>query len=86
MLSILYSKKDKLKTALKAVYQAQTIVSRLDETKERNLDYVIVVNLLTSYFLLNVNRAAEALEFIELADNALQSLIKITKKKSIEVR
>jgi hypothetical protein len=68
MLAVLYAKKDKLKTALKSVYQAQTIVSRLDETIERNLDYVIVVNMLTSYLLLKVNRAAEALEFIELAD------------------
>ena len=71
MLAVLYAKKDKLKTALKSIYQAQTIVSRLDETIERNLDYVIVVNMLTSFLLLNVNRAAEALEFIELADKAL---------------
>jgi hypothetical protein len=71
MLAVLYAKKDKLKTALKSIYQAQTIVSRLDETIERNLDYVIVVNMLTSFLLLKVNRAAEALEFIELADKAL---------------
>jgi len=71
MLAVLYAKKDKLKTALKSIYQAQTIVSRLDETIERNLDYVIVVNMLTSFLLLKINRAAEALEFIELADKAL---------------
>jgi hypothetical protein len=71
MLAVLYAKKDKLKTALKSIYQAQTIVSRLDETIERNLDYVIIVNMLTSYLLLKVNKAAEALEFIELADKAL---------------
>jgi hypothetical protein len=53
---MMHSKKRKFKTGLKAVYAAQTIVSELDETVERNLDYLMAVNTLTGYLLLMIDK------------------------------
>ena len=64
LLSLLHAKKKKYKTGLKAIYAAQTIVSELDETVERNLDYLMAVNTLTGYLLLTIEKPVEALEFI----------------------
>ncbi len=64
----MHAKKKKFKAGLKAVYAAQTIVSELDETVERNLDYLMAVNTLTGYLLLMIDKPQEALEFIQIAD------------------
>lgn len=42
--------------------------------------------MLTAFLLLKVDRAAEAYEFAELADQSVQQLIKSKKRLSIEVR
>ena len=68
LLSLLHAKKRKFKTGLKAIYAAQTIVSELDETVERNLDYLMAVNTLTGYLLLMIEKPEEALEFISIAE------------------
>jgi hypothetical protein len=68
LLSLMHAKKRKFKTGLKAIYAAQTIVSELDETVERNLDYLMAVNTLTGYLLLMIEKPGEALEFITIAE------------------
>ena len=50
----MHAQKRKYKTGLKAIYAAQTIVSELDETVERNLDYIMAVNTLTGFLLLSI--------------------------------
>ena len=64
----MHAKKRKLRTGLKANYAAQTIVSELDENVQRNLDFLMSVNTLTSYLLLMVKKPVEALEFIKIAE------------------
>lgn len=56
LLAVLHAQKKKFKTGLKAIYAAQTIASELDETIERNLDYIMAVNVLTSFLLLSINK------------------------------
>ena len=75
LLALLHAKKKKYKTGLKAIYAAQTIVSELDETTERNLDYVMAVNTLTGYMLLTIEKPVEALEFINIAERIAYKLI-----------
>lgn len=75
LLALLHAKKKKYKTGLKAIYAAQTIVSELDETTERNLDYVMAVNTLTGYMLLTIEKPVEALEFITIAERIAHKLI-----------
>lgn len=65
---MVHARKRKFKTGLKAIYAAQTIVSELDETVERNLDYLLAVNTLTGYLLLMIEKPDEALEFISIAE------------------
>ena len=60
---------------MKAIYAAQTIVSELDETVERNLDYLMAVNTLTGYLLLSIDKPVEALEFITIAERIAYKLI-----------
>ena len=60
---------------MKAIYAAQTIVSELDETVERNLDYLMAVNTLTGYLLLSIDKPHEALEFITIAERIAYKLI-----------
>jgi len=68
LLSLLHSKNKKHKTALKSIYQAQSIIAMLDETIDRNLDYLISVNTLTGYLLLQIEKPTEAEEFLILAE------------------
>ena len=75
LLALLHARKKKYKTGLKAIYAAQTIVSELDETTERNLDYVMAVNTLTGYMLLTIEKPVEALEFITIAERIAYKLI-----------
>jgi len=75
LLALLHAKKKKYKTGLKAIYAAQTIVSELDETVERNLDYLMAVNTLTGYLLLSIDKPVEALEFITIAERIAYKLI-----------
>lgn len=72
---MVHAKKKKLKTGLKAVYAAQTIVSELDETVERNLDYLMAVNTLTGYLLLMIEKPEEAMEFISIAERIAYRLL-----------
>ena len=60
---------------LKAIYAARTIVLELDETVEHNLDYLMVVNTLTGYLLLSIDKPVEALEFITIAERIAYKLI-----------
>lgn len=54
LLALLHAQKRKYKFGLKAIYSAQTIVSELDETVERNLDYLMAVNTLTGHLLISI--------------------------------
>ena len=56
LLALMHASKRKFKTGLKAIYEAQTIVSELDETIERNLDYIMAVNTLTGFLLLGIHK------------------------------
>ena len=75
LLAVMHSKKKKIKQALKVNYTAQTIVSELDETAPRNLDYLVSVNALTSYLLLLVKKPAEALEFLRISERIAMRLL-----------
>jgi hypothetical protein len=75
LLAVMHSKKKKIKQALKVNYTAQTIVSELDETAPRNLDYLVSVNSLTSYLLLLVKKPAEALEFLRISERIAMRLL-----------
>ena len=68
LLSLLHVKRRKYKMALKAIYAAQKIVSDLDENVGRNSDYLLAVNTLTSYLLLQIEKPQEAVEFILIAE------------------
>ena len=56
LLAMVHASKRKFKGGLKAIYAAQTIVSELDETVERNLDYLMSINTLTGYLLLCIEK------------------------------
>lgn len=43
------------------------ILADLDESSDRNLDYLVAVNTLTSYLLLTIGKPSEALDFIMTA-------------------
>ena len=64
------------------MYAAQTIVAELDETVERNLDYLIAVNTLTGFMLLSIHKAQEALEFILVAERIAFMLIERCAQKA----
>ena len=81
LLALIHAQNHKYKTGLKAIYAAQTIVAELDETVERNLDYVVAVNTLTAYLLLSIAKPAEALEFIQMAERIVFKLIELATKK-----
>lgn len=75
LISLDFASKRKYKTALQSVYSAQTIVSELNEDIERNLDYLISVNVLTSYLLLQIGKPSEALEFALIAERIAFRLV-----------
>jgi len=75
LLAVVFASKKKFKGGLKAIYAAQTIVSELDETQERNLDYIMSINTLTAYLLLQIEKPQEALEFISIAERVAYKLI-----------
>jgi len=81
LLALLHAQKKKYKTGLKAIYAAQTIVSELDETVERNLDYIMAVNTLTGFLLLSIQKPHEALEFIMIAERIVYKLVELISKK-----
>ena len=78
LLALMHTKKKKVKQALKVNYTAQTIVSELDESVPRNLDYLISVNTLTSFLLLQVCKPAEALEFIKITERIAMRLLEFS--------
>ena len=73
--ALINAQKRKYKLGLKSVYAAQTIVADLDETVERNLDYLIAVNTLTGFLLLSIQKPEEALEFILVAERIAFTLV-----------
>ena len=75
LLALVHAQKRKYRLGLKAVHSAQTIVADLDETVERNLDYIMAVNTLTGFLLLCIGRPFEALEFILIAEKTIFTLI-----------
>ena len=78
---MIHAQRRKYKTGLKAIYAAQTIVSELDETIERNLDYVMAVNTLTGFLLLSIGKPIEALEFIQIAERIAYKLIELATRR-----
>jgi hypothetical protein len=74
---MLHNKKRRMKTGLKAVFLAQQITSQLDESVERNLDYVLAVNTLTGYLLLTIEKPNEAYEFLCVAERVATHLGKL---------
>ena len=74
LLALLFTKKRRPKSGLKAAYHAQTIIGTLDETNERDLDYMLAVHTMTGYLLLLSERPKEAFDFLELSERAAQKL------------
>lgn len=83
LLALLHAQKRKYKVGLKAIYAAQTIVSELDETVERNLDYIMAVNTLTAFLLLSIQKPMEAIEFIMIAERIVYRLIELSSKAKL---
>ena len=83
LLALTFAQKNKFKTGLKAIYEAQTIVSELDETIERNMDYIMAVNTLTGFLLLSINKPQEALEFILIAERIVYKLVNMQKAQKL---
>lgn len=81
MLALLFTKKKRPKQGLKSVYHAQTIVSVLDESVDRNLDYLLAVNTLTGYLLLLSEKPREACEFLVLAEKVAFQLNEVSLKE-----
>ena len=75
LLGFIHGSKKKFKFGLKSIYAAQTIVSELDETVERNLDYLMAVNTLTAYMLLCIDKPKESIEFINIAERLCMQLV-----------
>jgi hypothetical protein len=61
------AKRRKFKAGLRVNYTAQSIVSQLDESQPRSLDYLLSVNTLSGYLLLLVRKPQEALEFVKVS-------------------
>ena len=80
LLALMHAKKNKVKAGLKANYAAQTIASALDDGVDRNLDYLLSVNTLTSYLLLLIRKPSEALEFIKIAESIALRLLESTNR------
>ena len=80
LLALMNAKKNKVKAGLKANYAAQTIASALDDGVDRNLDYLLSVNTLTSYLLLLIRKPSEALEFIKIAESIALRLLESTNR------
>ena len=57
------------------MYSAQKISSHLDQKNPRNLDYVLIVNILTSLTLLKIAKPHEALSFINIAEKTTDKLM-----------
>ena len=47
----------------------------MDETVERNLDYLVAVNTLTAYLLINLGKPTEALEFAQIAERIIFRIV-----------
>lgn len=75
LIAFVHASKRRFKTGLKAIYAAQTIISEMDETEERNLDYLMAVNTLTGFLLLSIERPSDALEFITIAERIAYKLV-----------
>lgn len=60
-MALLHCKSSRFKAALRVTYVAQTIVSELDDTQARSLDYLLAVNTLTGYLLLLCKKPQQAI-------------------------
>lgn len=58
-------------------------MSELDETIERNLDYMMAVNTLTGLLLLSIKKPTEALDFILIAERIVYKLVEIHKRENV---
>ena len=61
--------------ALKCCFLAQKITASLDRKIPRNLDFILAVNVMTSIVLLKIRKPKEALEFIKIAESAIEGII-----------
>ena len=59
-------------------------MAELDETVERNLDYIMAVNTLTGYLLLGIQKPKEALEFIIIAERLAIKLVERFSKTAVK--
>lgn len=57
-------------------------MTELDETIERNLDYLISINTITGYLLLIMKRPDEAMEFINISERIVGKLVLATAKSN----
>lgn len=78
LLALSQARRHKPKQALKCAFAAQQIVSELDETEERNLDYLVAVNTLTAYLLLSMGKPHEAMEFTLISERIIFRVVEST--------
>ena len=55
---------------------------RLDDTLERNCDYLLAINFFTAYLLQMIGKLKESLNFIFVAEKMLQKLLLTLKTES----
>lgn len=65
----------KFQNALFCVHQAHAITAEIDQKVPRNLDYILAVNLMTAYLLLKIQKVKQAIEFLEICEEATDKLI-----------
>ena len=71
LLMMLLTRKGREQAALRALFPAQKLVSELDESSQRNFDYIVSVNCLTAFVLLRLQQPQDAVEFVGIAEKAI---------------
>lgn len=60
---------------LKCLFEAQTIVSSLPESPDRNLDYILSTNTLTAAILILIKKPSESLNFLKISQRLVLQML-----------
>ncbi len=77
LITVIMIRKGKESKALQVLFEMQKIICDLDETVSRNKDYILVVNCLTSYILIRIQKQEKVLSFLEISERTLASLFEM---------
>lgn len=71
LIAVVMMRKGKDARALVSLFEMQKMVSGLDETVPRNMDYILAVNTLTTYALIRIRRQDKVISFLEVSQTTL---------------